>query len=53
MRKQVLESKSLPEIRLESTSIAKIGDEKWTSTGNLTLHGQTKVVTVQVQREKE
>ena len=52
MQSQVLQSKSFPEIRFESTSIAKVGDGKWASTGNLTLHGQTKVITVQVQREK-
>jgi len=53
MQSQVLQSKSSPEIRFESTSIAKVGDGKWASTGNLTLHGQTKVITVQVQRENE
>ena len=53
MQSRVLESKSFPEIRFESTSIAKVGDGKWASTGNLTLHGQTKVITVQVQREKD
>jgi polyisoprenoid-binding protein YceI len=53
MQSQVLQSKSFPEIRFESTSIAKVGDGKWASTGNLTLHGQTEVITVQVQRENE
>jgi len=53
MQSQVLESKRFPEIRFASTSIAKVGDGKWASTGNLTLHGQTKVITVQVQREKD
>jgi polyisoprenoid-binding protein YceI len=53
MQSQVLERKSFPEIRFESTSIAKVSDGKWASTGNLTLHGQTKVITVQVQREKD
>jgi polyisoprenoid-binding protein YceI len=53
MQSQVLESKSFPEIRFESTSTAKVGDGKWASTGNLTVHGHTKVITVQVQREKE
>ena len=53
MQNRVLESKRFPEIRFESTSISKVGDGKWTSTGTLTLHGQTKTITVQVQREKE
>lgn len=53
MKGQVLEIKSFPEIRFESIAIAKVGDGRWASTGNLTLHGRTKVITVQVQRKKE
>jgi polyisoprenoid-binding protein YceI len=53
MQSQVLQSKSFPEIRFESTSIAKVGDGKWAGAGNLTLHGQTKLIAVQIQRERE
>ena len=52
MQGRVLESKSFPEIRFESTSIATVGDAKWEVSGNLTLHGQTNPVKVQVQRKK-
>lgn len=53
MQSRVLESKSFPEIRFESTSIATVGNAKWEVSGNLTLHGQTNPVKVQVQRKKD
>jgi polyisoprenoid-binding protein YceI len=44
----VLDSKQFTEIRFRSTSIEKIGEEKWTVRGDLTLHGQTQPVVVNV-----
>jgi polyisoprenoid-binding protein YceI len=45
MQKSVLESAKFPEIRFESTTINKIDHDKWTITGNLTLHGKTNSIT--------
>ena len=46
MQRSVLESAKFPEISFESTSIRKIGDRRWTVIGNLTLHGETRSITV-------
>jgi len=51
MQKNVLESARFPEIRFESTSVERIGDGKWKVTGNLTLHGASGTVTVDVHNE--
>lgn len=51
MQKSVLESTKFPEIRFESTSIHKIENGKWTVTGNLTLHGETASITVEVHND--
>jgi len=51
MQKGVLESDKFPEIRFESTSVHKIDDGKWAVTGNLTLHGKTSSITVDVHEE--
>jgi polyisoprenoid-binding protein YceI len=48
MQRSVLESAKFPEIRFESTSIRKIGDRRWTVSGDLTLHGETRSITVDV-----
>ena len=48
MQTSVMESAKFPEIRFESTSIRKIDNEKWTITGNLTLHGRTNSMTFDV-----
>ena len=48
MQRSVLESAKFPEISFESTSIRKIGDRRWTVIGNLTLHGKTRSITVDV-----
>jgi polyisoprenoid-binding protein YceI len=48
MQSSVLESTKFPEISFESTSIRKIGDRRWTVIGNLTLHGETRSITVDV-----
>ena len=51
MQKSVLESVKFPEIRFESTSTHKIDNDKWTITGNLTLHGKTNSITFDVHDE--
>ena len=45
---QVLDSSRLPEISFRSTAIEKMGADHWTVRGNLTLHGQTRPVAVDV-----
>ena len=50
MQTKVLESERYPEIRFESTSIRRLGDARWTVTGNLTLHGTTNPVTAEVRK---
>ena len=45
---QVLDSSRFPEISFRSTAIEKMGADHWTVRGNLTLHGQTRPVAVQV-----
>ena len=45
---EVLDSEKHQEIVFKSTSAESSGQDKWTLRGNLTLHGQTKPVTVQV-----
>jgi polyisoprenoid-binding protein YceI len=44
----VLDSARFPEVSFISTSISAAGDQRWAITGNLTLHGQTKPVRVEV-----
>jgi polyisoprenoid-binding protein YceI len=51
MQQQVLQSDRFPQIRFESSAIQKLGDDKWTVTGALTLHGETHPVTVDVRRD--
>lgn len=48
MQDKVLESATFPQIRFESTAIRKVAEGKWAVTGNLTLHGKTNPVTVDV-----
>jgi polyisoprenoid-binding protein YceI len=45
---KVLDSEKFPEIRFRSTSIGEAGDDKWVVRGDLTLHGQTHQVKVDV-----
>jgi len=45
---EVLDSEDHPEIVFKSTAAESIGPGRWTLHGNLTLHGQTRPVTVQV-----
>ena len=51
MQQQVLESDKFPEIRFESTAVKADGAGKWLVTGNLSLHGQKKPITVEAQRQ--
>lgn len=46
---QVLDSERFPEIRFRSTRVDRLGDGKWVVHGELTLHGQTHPVEVQVE----
>jgi polyisoprenoid-binding protein YceI len=48
MQSTVLESAKYPDIRFESTSVRRLAPDRWTVTGNLTLHGATKPVTAEV-----
>lgn len=45
---KVLDSEKFPEIRFRSTSVGEGGDDKWIVRGDLTLHGQTHPVKVDV-----
>ena len=51
MQKSVLESDKFPEIRFESISVHKVDDGNWKVTGNLTLHGKTSSITVDVHHD--
>jgi polyisoprenoid-binding protein YceI len=48
---EVLDSQKYTEIRFRSTNAQQSSPGAWTVTGDLTLHGQTKPVTVQVREE--
>ena len=48
MQDKVLESATFPQIRFESTAIKKVGEGRWSVTGNLTLHGKTNPVLAEV-----
>lgn len=45
---EVLDSGRFPEISFTSTSVGAAGEQRWIVDGNLTLHGQTKPVRVEV-----
>jgi polyisoprenoid-binding protein YceI len=49
---KVLDSEKFEEIKFHSTSVEHAGEGKWTVNGDLTLHGQTHPVKVEVQGEK-
>jgi polyisoprenoid-binding protein YceI len=46
---KVLDSEKFPQIRFNSTSVDRLGEGKWLVTGDLTLHGQTQPVKVNVE----
>lgn len=48
---KVLDADRFPEIRFESTSVEAKGTDRWTVHGNLTLHGQTRPVQMDVTRK--
>jgi len=45
---EVLDVKRFPEISFQSTSVQKKGERHWTVRGNLTLHGQTSAIDLEV-----
>ena len=47
----VLDSAKYPEIKFHSTKATSAGPNAWNVTGDLTLHGQTHPLTVQVKKE--
>lgn len=47
---EVLDTTTFPEIVFVSTSIVESGRDAWQVTGNLTLHGKTRSITVSVTR---
>jgi len=49
----VLESETYPLISFHSTKIEKSGIEQWVVAGELTLHGQSKPIQVEVRRDHE
>lgn len=46
---KVLDSERFPEIRFRSTSIHQMAEGKWAVNGDLTLHGQTRPIKVDVE----
>jgi polyisoprenoid-binding protein YceI len=48
---KVLDSEKFAEIRFRSTSVDRLGEGQWLVTGDLTLHGQTRPVKVNVEGE--
>jgi hypothetical protein len=53
MQTKVLESSKYPDIVFQSTRAQGVGGDNWKVDGNLTLHGVTRPVTVDVKREKD
>ena len=47
---EVLDARKFPSIAFESTAIESGGADRWTVTGRLTIHGQTRPVTIPVNR---
>jgi polyisoprenoid-binding protein YceI len=50
MEEMTLETKKFPEINFRSSAIAKSGDDQWKVSGDLSLHGVTKPVSLIVKR---
>ena len=53
MQNKVLESSKYPNIAFYSTRVEPVGDDFWRVEGNLTLHGKTRRVMVDVKRLKD
>lgn len=49
---EVLDSEKFPGIQFKSTSVSRLGDGRWLVLGELTLHGQTRPVKVQVEGQQ-
>ena len=49
---KVLDTEQFHEIRFCSTEVSRSSDNRWTVLGNLTLHGQTRPVKVEVERQE-
>jgi YceI-like domain len=49
MQTEVLESEKYPEIRFRSTKVDQLQPDHWLVTGDLTLHGQTRSIKVDVK----
>lgn len=49
---EVLDAERFPEITFASTAIEPAGAGRWTVSGGLTIHGQTRIVTFPVTREE-
>jgi polyisoprenoid-binding protein YceI len=47
---QVLDTQQYPEIAFESTDVQAAGNDAWTVSGSLKLHGQTHLVRIAVKR---
>lgn len=48
---KVLDSETFREIRFQSTEVNRHGNDHWTVHGDLTLHGQTRPVQAEVERQ--
>jgi polyisoprenoid-binding protein YceI len=46
-------AKEFPNLTFKSSSVKKTGDNTWDVTGDLTVHGVTKTITVSVEKEGE
>ena len=53
MQSKVLESSSYPQIVFQSTHVRPNGDHAWSLSGDLTLHGATRPVKLDVNREND
>jgi polyisoprenoid-binding protein YceI len=51
MQERILESSRFPEISFTSETIQPIGENAWNVSGNLQLHGQTRVIHLSVHKE--
>src|SRR5215469_9203189 len=51
MEEMTLDTAKYPRIEFHSTSIEKSGDAEWKVTGDLSLHGVTRPVTLNVKRD--
>jgi polyisoprenoid-binding protein YceI len=49
MQERILESSRFPEISFTSEDIRPIGDNAWSVSGNLQLHGQTRLIRLSVR----